>query len=286
VYSHFLQFSPFTQPLGLQYPPAGYDSLPFQPQNAMMTTPRRTVAFLLLSTSLLLVVPVQAADFRVDNSVFVEGQSQPQSRGVTIFCDGLVYDFLTEPAEVIVFDKPHRRFLVLDLTRHVQCQLNIDDVKGFVDRVKQKLAGHNSPKTRWLAAPTFDESFDRENSRLTLSNPTLTYDVQLQATGTEIAVQYREFSDWYAQFNFVLNPAARPPFPRMILNEAIERNKGVAKEVHLSTNLGASGSTMKVTSRHELATQLDSTDQNRVSETREFMQNFQRVSFREYRERK
>ena len=72
----------------------------------------------------------QAADFRVDNTVFVEGQSQPQSQGVTIFHEGLVYDFLNEPAEVIVFDKAQRRFILLDIGRHVRSEISIDDVQA------------------------------------------------------------------------------------------------------------------------------------------------------------
>ena len=75
--------------------------------------------FLALATPLA-IEAAQAADFRVDNAVYAEGQTQPQSHGVTIFHDGLVYDFLDEPAEVIVFDQAYRRFILLDISRHVE----------------------------------------------------------------------------------------------------------------------------------------------------------------------
>ena len=119
-------------------------------------------ALFFFSGTALLTEAAQAADFRVDNRVFVEGQSQPQSQGVTIFHEGLVYDFLNEPAEVIVFDKAHRRFILLDLARHVRSEISTDDVQAFVDRVKQRLAGHPNPNVKWLADPSFEESFDRE----------------------------------------------------------------------------------------------------------------------------
>ena len=86
-------------------------------------------AVFLLSSSTLLAEAARGADFRVENSVFVEGQSQPQSQGVTIFRDGLVYDFLNEPAEVIVFDKANRRFILLDITRRVRSEISMDDVR-------------------------------------------------------------------------------------------------------------------------------------------------------------
>jgi hypothetical protein len=227
-----------------------------------------------------------AADFRVDNAVYAEGQSEPQTQGVTIFYDGIVYDFLNDPAEVIVFEKAHRRFILLDITRHVQSQISTDDVRTVVNRVKQRLAGHPNPNSRWLVDPSFEESFNRENSELTLKSPSVIYQAQLQATGPSIASQYHDFSDWYTQFNLALNPSSRPPFPRMMLNEAIERHQGVAKEVHLTAIAGPKDTPIKIISRHQLVTKLDKPDIYRVSEAREYERTFQSVSFSEYRSAK
>ena len=124
---------------------------------------------------------------------------------------------------------------------------------AFVNRAKQRLAGHPNPNIKWLADPSFEESFDRESSELTLKSPSITYQAQVQATDPAVAAQYREFSDWYAQFNHALNPKSWPPFPRMMLNEAIERHQGVAKEVHLTAVLSPQDAPIKITSRHQLA---------------------------------
>jgi hypothetical protein len=101
-----------------------------------------------------------------------------------------------------------------------------------------------------------------------------------------VAAQYHEFSDWYAEFNHTLNPKSWPPFPRMMLNAAIERYRGVAKEVHLWAALGPNDVPTQITSRHQLAVQLGPADTRRVAEAREYLQNFQSVSFREYRQGK
>ncbi|MEI8372137.1 MAG: hypothetical protein WCJ35_04785 [Planctomycetota bacterium] len=241
--------------------------------------------FLFFGTALIMEA-ARAADFRVDNAIYVEGQSQPQSEGVTIFHEGLVYDFLNEPAEVILFDKAHRRFTLLDIGHHVRSEISIDDVQAFVNRVKQRLSGHSNPNMKWLADPSFEESFIRETSELTLKSTFMTYQAQVQSTVPAVAAQYHEFSDWYAQFNFAVNPKSRPPFPRMMLNEAIDRSKGIAKEVHLTTALSPKDVPTKITSRHQLVMQLDSADRNRVAEAREYQRSFQSVSFRDYREGK
>ena len=244
-------------------------------------------ALLLLSATPRLSAAEEAAgDFRVENSVFVEGQSQPQSQGVTIFHEGLVYDFLNDPAEVIVFDKAQRQFILLDVHRHVRSEISTDDVQIFINRAKQRLSGHPNPNIKWLADPSFAESFDHASSKLTLKSTSITYQVSLQTTSSAVAAQYREFSDWYAKFNHTLNPKSWPPFARMMLNEVIERRQGVAKEVHLTATLNPKEAAIKITSRHQLVEQLDSTELNRVAEVRDYLQSFRSVSLNEYRQGK
>ncbi len=248
---------------------------------------RVLLAALLLSCgTTLLPNAASAADLHVDNAVFADGQSQPQSQGVTIFHDGLVYDFLNDPAEVIIFDKAHRQFILLDVARRLRSQISVDEVQAFVNRAKQRLSGHPNPNVKWLADPSFEESFDRQTSTLTLKSPSITYQAQVQMTDPAVAAQYHEFSDWYAQFNHVLNPKSWPPFPRMMLNEAIDRRQGVAKEVHLTAALGPQESPTKITSRHQLAMQLDASDTQRVAQSRQYLHSFTNVSLADYRKGK
>jgi hypothetical protein len=246
----------------------------------------RMLAVSLLSFSTLAFAAgwILAGDFRMDNAVYVEEHSLPQSQGVTIFHAGVVYDFLNEPAEILVFDKAHRRFVLLDTTRHLRSEISMDDVQNFIDRVKQRLSGHSNPTVRGLADPAFEESFDSQGSELLLKSPAITYRVHVANTTPEVAAQYHEFSDWYAKFNAALNPSARPPFARLMLNEALDRHQGVAKDVCLSTTLGSKETPAKITSRHHLAGQLDATDLGRLNEAEESMRSFQRVPFRDYRQ--
>ncbi len=44
----------------------------------------------------------------------------------------------------------------------------------------------------------------------------------------------------------------------MMLNEAIKRHQGVAKEVHLAAALNPKDGPIKIASRHQLALELDS----------------------------
>jgi len=256
-----------------------------------MTISRPIVAALIASSIIAAASASRAADFRIENSVYVEGDSQPQCRSVTIFQTGLVYDFLADPAEIIVFDKPHGRFILLDIGRRVQSNLSTDEVEAFVEHAKRRLAessnvSKNPAELHWLAEPAFDETFDSQTSQLTLRSEWMTYQVELLATGPDVAAQYRDFTDWYAQFNHMINPDSRPPFPRMMLDAALERNHGIAKEVRLTSNFAKNHPPVKVTSRHELAGQLDAADKKRVAEAREDTKAFQQVSLKEYLQKK
>jgi hypothetical protein len=228
----------------------------------------------------------RAADFRVNNTVFVDGEASPQCQSTTIFHAGLVYDFLADPAEIIVFDKPHGRFVLLDLSRKVRTELSTDKVGEFIDHAKQTLGGAKNILENWLAEPTFDETFDSQTSQLTLRGEWMTYQAQVLATGPDVASQYRNFSDWNARFNHVLNPDSRPPFPRMMLDAALERNHGIAKEVLLTSHFAKSHTPVKITSRHELAGQLDAADKKRVAEAQNYMKAFKQVALKEYLQKK
>ncbi len=225
-------------------------------------------------------------DFRIDNSIYLQGQSTPQSQGTTIFYGGQVYDFLSDPAEVIVFDKARDQFIMLDVARRQRCSLGTQEVEKFVGRVRQRLAGQSNPKLKFLAEPEFQESFDGSSAELTLKSPWVTYRAHVLTTGPDVAAQYREFSDWYAQLNAMLNPASRPPFVRMKLNEGIARHKGVAKDVHLLVVMGSPEPPLQIESRHQLAIQLDASDLNRIAEAREYLRTFTVVSLEEYRKAK
>ncbi len=243
----------------------------------------RLFRLVLLIISVTVAASAAAADFRVENAVYIGEEPHAQSQGVTIFYGVVVYDFLKDPAEIMVFDKAHGRFVLLDTARRVQCELSTDEVQEFVERAKKLLSTPKNPaQMRWLANPAFVETFDSQTSELTLRNDWMTYQVQLLTPGPDVAAEYREFSDWYAKFNHVLNPQSRPPFPRMMLDAAMERNHGIAKEVRLTTNFSKSPKPTKITSRHELTGQLDASDKKRVAEAREAMKGFQRVSVQEY----
>lgn len=225
-------------------------------------------------------------DFRVENQVFLGDREKPAVRSTTIFREGVVYDYLENPAEVIVFEKQGGRFALLDTARRVRAELTTQEVVAFTRQMQQRAESHKNPFIRFLAAPSFHEQFDQPSGELTLSSPWLTYRlVLMDAESPAIARQYREFSDWYARVNTLLNPGSRPPFARLLVNAALAKREAIAREVHLTLTPkeGFPRKRTTIHSRHQLVRRLVEADLDRVAQTRQFLEIFKPVEFKDYR---
>jgi hypothetical protein len=253
---------------------------------------RKTLRAVLCSLLALGVVPVgvpsvASEDFRVENEVFLEGRKKADSRSTTIFRDGIVYDYLEEPPEVIVFDKPGGRFVLLETTRRVRTELTTQEVVAFTERLQKRAEALEDPFVKFLAAPQFEEQYDEASGELTLSSPWMTYRLLLaDAESPAISQQYRESCDWYARLNTLLNPGSKPPFARLAVNAALAKREAIPRQVRLTLTPenGFPPKRTTIRSRHRLVRRLAQADLDRVAQTRQFMQIFKLVGFEQYRQ--
>jgi hypothetical protein len=230
--------------------------------------------------------PSKAEDFLVENKVFVGNESTPKSQSTTIFHQGIVYDYLEKPAEIIVFDKARKRFILLDPARKVRAELTGHEVKALANNVKDWAAKQGDALHKFLADPKFDERVDEKTRERVFDSPWLTYRVAAEpAEASEMARQYREFSDWYVQLNTRLIPGYKQTFARMAVNEALEKRGELPREVHLTVK--SKGPFQKTTARsqHQVVRRLVQSDRDRVAQTDQFMAIFQPVSIDEYLKR-
>ena len=236
-----------------------------------------------------------ANDFRVDNRIFPGNATAPQSQGTTIFHEGLVIDFFGSPAEVVIFDPPGRkgegRFVLLDTGRQLVTELTTKEVAEFDQqvgrRLQEKSLAQPEPLLQFLADPRFQEKFEAKTAELTLASPWMTYTVRLAAADDQAMIaQYHEFSDWYARLNSMLNPGSRPPFARLVLNEAIANHRALPSEVALTfvaKSPGGTPTTLRV--QHQLIPRLSQADLDAVAAVQRNLRAFKPVRFAEYQKR-
>ena len=230
--------------------------------------------------------PAAGGNFRVENQVFFGSGKKADSTTTTIFHEGVVYDYLQNPPEVIVLDTAGSRFVLLDVAHRTRAELRTDDVAAFTRRLQQAAGTHSDPFIKFQASPKFAEKFDESSRELTLSSPWMTYRLMLlNVENPGIVAQYRDFADWYARLNTMLNPGSRPPTARLLVNAALQQRNAIAREVHLTLIPKKTFPPTRVTvrSQHQLIREIAEADLDRVAQTRQFMDIFKPVSFEQYR---
>ncbi|MEX2112335.1 MAG: hypothetical protein WD845_04075 [Pirellulales bacterium] len=225
-----------------------------------------------------------AADFRIETKVFVGKDSEPVSHNETLFQAGYVYDYLSEPQRITVFDQVHGRFVLLDPTRKLKVEIKTDDVVVFSDRFHTWAAKSSNGFMKFAADPEFEVKLSSDG-KLTMVSPHLTYELEtVPAESEQSAQQYREFSDWYARFNAMIHLGSTPPFPRLAVNKELAKNGLIPTQVTLTIpaqrTLGVSAVTMR--SEHHVARRLLPRDIEKIGETANQLATFKSVDLAEF----
>lgn len=231
-----------------------------------------------------LVRSASAEEFRVESKVFSGKDETSTSESITLFADDRVYDFLTSPSEITVFDFPRGRIVLLDTNRKLRTELTTDKLNEFTDQLRTRAARQTDALLKFVANPKFDESHS-DAEWLEFSSPQMTYRVHpTKPDNAKVVQQYRMFSDWSARLNSMIRPGAMPPFPRLAVNAALERAGDVPETVQLT--LAAQnhlvGKPTVLRSEHELAIRLLPTDRKRIDDAGKYLVTFPEVSMEEY----
>lgn len=224
-----------------------------------------------------------AEEFRLENKVFLDGDETADVESTTIFLDGVVYDFLKQPPEVIIFDKSQGRFVLLDLQRRLKTEVTTNQVMAFTEWIKQWSAGHDDGLLRFMANP--DLASEQQQEQWVFRSSWLVYRVKpQQPADTRVAPQFRNFSAWYSRLNTMLNPGARPPFARIIVDEALAAQGLIPSEVELSIRDGKGWwpKWTTIRSQHQLVPYLVESDRDRIRQADQFLSMFLPVKFYEY----
>ena len=179
----------------------------------------RCVWFSIVALLAFLATVGRAEDFRIETKIFVGDEEEPVSTTTTLFQRGVVYDFLAEPEQIAVFRKPRGgkpgRFILLDVDRRVKTELSTDQLADAINKLRNWAARQHDPLLKFAANPQFNETFDRSTGQLLLASHEESYTIKTEAADApEALAEYREFLDWYARLNTLMQ-AGPPPEPRL-----------------------------------------------------------------------
>jgi hypothetical protein len=223
-------------------------------------------------------------DFRVENAVYEGDQKKPFYQSTTIFHGGRVYDCTKAPPEIVIFDGSVGQFTLLNTKHRVRAELTTEQVTSFVAELQQVAVTCKDPIASFLAAPSFEQSYDEKTGQLTFSSPWVSYQVTPVPQPDSAAEQYRQFTDWYARLNALLIPGSRPPNGRIAVNAVMAEQQAIPSQVLLKLTLPKdSRRPSTIRSEHKLSRSLLPADLDRVKEAQQSMASFKLVSFQQYR---
>jgi hypothetical protein len=229
--------------------------------------------------------PAAEEGFRVESKVFVGNDKEPKAESTTVFCQGVIYDYLRNPPETIVLDPARGRFVLLDPNRRVRTELTTQEVVALNENLRHWTATQTDAFLKFLGAPKFEEQSDERTAEVTFQSPWMTYRVAtIDAESDAIAQQYRDFTDWYARLNTRLNPGYKFVFARLALNESLQKRRQLPREITLTVQPKRALTFQKtiIRSEHQFVFRLVESDRDRMAQTGQFMAIFQPVDFTEY----
>ena len=243
----------------------------------------RLTACLIAGLACLPNLQADANDFRVETDIYVESQKDPVIQTLTLFTDGVVYDFLQPSESLITTFEPERgQFVLLDSQRRVKTTVTTEQILEFTAQLK---AEAEEGRQQSLVDPSFEHELDKATGWLVLSSDRLIYRAQGQIPKDPSAVQrYQQFADWYARLN-AIDPSNLPPSGRIELNKAIADQKWIPHEIERTVTVGEGLSTSKhvVRSRHLPIWQLSQSDRDRIALVGRYKAEFEAVSFQDFR---
>jgi hypothetical protein len=230
-----------------------------------------------------LALPAIAQEFRIDTEIFIGKEREPAAETLTLFSNGLIYDFLlSKPEEITLFDPLRGRFTLLDPIRKVRCGLSTQEVLDYVLALETHAVEAKDPLFAFAAKPTFTPTVEEyeENGqqlvRVALSAKPLEYTVVARKPERPEAVRaVRSFSDWFARLNAMRGNL--PPGARMELNKALAERDLIPWEITRTID----GKSAR--SRHLVTWTLSGEDRKKIERAGTYMAQFTAVGFDEYR---
>lgn len=228
----------------------------------------------------------RAEDFRIDTKVYLAEEKEPISQTVTLFQEGVVYDFLSEPKQIAIFRKVSSAesgtFILLDPVRQVRTDLTTEEILLYSRGLQDLATTHKDPLLKFSANPDFIEAFNEREKTLTLTNDRMKYRL-LTIPCTEVASQqYKEFSDWYVRAAARMHQGPILPFPRLMVNAALARHQVIPAEVHLEVPASPGHQQLVVHSKHEVLFLLSQKDRQEIEKAKQYLAEYKKVDFKEF----
>jgi hypothetical protein len=184
---------------------------------------------------------------RVESELFAATSEQPVARSLTLFHEGVAWDFLELPdeaaaaddegmrlVEIVLHDPARERVVVIDPVNRRKTEIPLIRLERLSVSLGKWARASDDRLVRWAGGPDFTSGLREEEGRLELAGPRVRYTVSHAAADSpEAAATYRRFADTAILLKALLHPGGIPPFPRLAINRRLEAAAAIPAEVTL-----------------------------------------------------
>jgi len=183
---------------------------------------------------------------RVESELFAG--DKPVARSLTLFHEGVAWDFLELPSkdpagkkademrlvEIVLHDPARERVVVIDPIGHRKTEITTVQLERLGTSLAKWARASDDRLIRWAGGPDFTVGLREEEGRLELAGPRARYAVtHVAAASPETARSYRRFADTAIMLKALLQPGGIPPFARLAINQRLEEAGAIPAEVIL-----------------------------------------------------
>jgi len=209
--------------------------------------------------------------FRIETDIHFGNEKAPAKQTLTLFSEGVYYDFsLDDPTAITMIDPQRQRIVLLDAKRHIKTTIDANELFKYVDSAKKQAT---SPDLVLLLKASDQVSFDEQSQICTVGIPQMQYHATTQKPrDPSMAEQYADFANWSARLNAVY-PPQRPPYVRMRLNDELALRGLLPAEIEITTK-PVSGKSMVARCRLLALWKLSNDDQAKIKNVGEKLAQF------------
>ena len=225
--------------------------------------------------------------FRIDSTLRIEkGEEITEIKTSTIFSEAMVFDFIGDNGEVIIYDRGKRLFTLLDPIHRIQTELSGDDIDRFLLNIRERIREKKDKFCLFMIEPVFELSKNDEAGDLLFQSKWVDYRIKTRSFDeASLADDYFSFSNASCGLNVYQNPGTLTPLARMKVNEILQKEERFPALIRLTVYPKGKwlfARIIEIESEHKIVRRLSEDDRGKIIRALHFAKQFPKMTFGKY----
>ena len=227
------------------------------------------------------------ASFRIDSTLRIEKEEElTEIKTSTIFSEAMVFDFIGDNGEIIIYERKKNLFTLLDPIHRVQTELSIEDIDEFMSNIRERIRAKKDKFCLFMINPEFELSKNDEAGEIFFQSKWIDYRITTRSFDeASLAADYFTFSNAYCGLNVYQNPGTLTPLARMKVNEILRQEERFPAKIKLTVYPKGKwlfARIIEIESEHKIVRRLSEDDRGKIIRALHFAKQFPKMTFGKY----